>query len=158
GRVGRGCRNQGVGQDAHSAATDQAVVPAVIIIQAKREHFRPSAVPAEDTQGALFHLGLDATASQGAALAAVGQDQHGGPSLLRRRAARLDQRTVNTITALVQGPGQLGEQLTHGSVQLTALHPSASSETGELSSYRPRPTGQGGRSACEMPALVTKIV
>src|SRR5262249_12632786 len=77
-------------QDGHPAAANQAIVPAVVVVEVESEDFGLAGAGGEDGEGALFDLGLDATAAQRAALAAVGKDQHGGASLLRRGAARLD--------------------------------------------------------------------
>src|SRR5262249_60305107 len=92
---------QGVHQHCHPAAADQAVVPPVVVVEAKGQYLGPSA-RSQNTEGALLNFGLDAASAQRPALPAVGEDEHGCPGLLRRRAARLDHRTINTVTALVQ--------------------------------------------------------
>src|SRR5262249_39492940 len=105
---------QGVGENAHTAAADEAVVPAVIVVEAEGQDAGHAVLAAEDAQGPLLDLGLDAAAAEGAALAAVGEDEHGGAGLLRRRAARLDHRAVNALPSLAEHRGQFREQFTHG--------------------------------------------
>src|SRR5205809_5876089 len=84
-------RDQGLRQDAHSAAADEAVVPAVVVVEVEDEKLRAIALVIQDAQGTLLDLGFDATSAERAALAAIGEDEHRRPRLLRRRAARLDQ-------------------------------------------------------------------
>ena len=112
-------RAERVGEDGHAAAADQAVVPAVIVVEAEGEHLRPAAVARpSDAEGTLLDLGLDAAAAEGAALAAVGEDEHGGPGLLRRRAARLDHAQKTHGRPLVQRRRQFREDVAHGASRL----------------------------------------
>src|SRR5439155_12733928 len=100
-------------EDAHAAAADQAVVPAVIVVEREGEDFR-AAAGVEGAEGTLLDLRLDAASAEGPALAAVGEDEHGGAGLLGRGAARLDEQAVDQVAALIEGRGQLGEKLAHG--------------------------------------------
>ena len=103
-----------VGEDGHAAAADQAVVPAVVVVEAEGEHlgFR-FAVTAQGSERLAFDLGLDAAAAEGADLSAVGEDEHGRPGLLRRGAARLDDGAVDAIAAGMEGVVQFGEKFAH---------------------------------------------
>src|SRR5262249_15923495 len=69
----------------------------------------------EDTEGTLLNLRLDATAPEGARLAAIGVDQHCSPSLLRRRATRLHKGTQDACTFLIKGRSQFCKKFTHDS-------------------------------------------
>ncbi len=57
---------------------------------------------AEQANGLLLDLGLDAAAAQGADLAAVGIDEHPDPRLLGRRAFRLDDLAEQDLAPLFQ--------------------------------------------------------
>ena len=60
--------------------------------------------PARDLlNGLRLHLVLDATASERAALAAVGIDDHHRPGLLRRRASRLHDLADDRFALLFPG-------------------------------------------------------
>ena len=83
-----------LGEDGHPPAADQAVVPAVIVVQAEGEDFGPAGV-VEPEQRPALHLGLDAPAAERAGLRAVGVDEHRRAGLLRRAAAGLDDRAVH---------------------------------------------------------------
>src|SRR5437763_254351 len=98
-----------VSEDGHTPAADEAVVPAVVVVETESEDVRPAA-RRQDAQGLLFHLRLDAAAAEGPALAAVGEDEHRGAGLLRRRAARLDHRAVDTRPGLFVRPGEFREE------------------------------------------------
>src|SRR5262249_29192622 len=109
---------EGVGEDAHAAAADEAVVPAVVVVEAEGQHLAAALAlrAGQDAQGALLDLGLDAAAAEGAALAAVGEDEHGGAGLLRRRAARLDDRAVHALAPRAEGRRQFRKEVAHGGV------------------------------------------
>ncbi len=80
---------QRVQEHGHPAATDQAVIPTVVVVEVERVHLGRRVGLAEQAQSLLLDFGLDTAAAEGAALAAVGEDEHGGPGLLRRGAAGL---------------------------------------------------------------------
>src|SRR5262245_16750974 len=101
------------GHDGHAPATDQAVVPAVIVVQGEGEQFRLVAAIAQHAQSALLHFRLYAAAAQRSCLAAVREHQHGGPGLLRRRAARLHEGAEDTIAPCVQSCRYFREKFTH---------------------------------------------
>src|SRR5205823_1589220 len=104
------------GDDGHAAAADQAVVPAVVVVEVEAEELRFRAAVTERSQGLALDFGLDAAAAEGAGLAAVGENDHGGARLLRRRTACLDDGAVDAAAAGVDGISQLREQFTHGSL------------------------------------------
>ncbi len=76
-------RRYGVYQHGHASATDQAVIPTIIVIEREGHHLGLAA-GRQDCQGALLDLRLDAAAPQRAALAAVRKHEHGGARLLWR--------------------------------------------------------------------------
>src|ERR1700730_1346783 len=88
-----------IGEDGHAAAADQAVVPAVVVVEAKGEDLAATLGIGQQSQSALLDFGLNAAASQGPLLAAVGEDEHGGAGLLGGRAARLDHGAENARPA-----------------------------------------------------------
>ena len=93
----------------HPAAADQAVVPAVVVIELKRGDFgRPSC---KIGQRLALDFGLDAAAAERAGLRAVGEDEHRGAGLLRRRAARFHQPATSDATPALDGGKELIEKL-----------------------------------------------
>src|SRR5207247_7015889 len=89
-----------------------AVVPAVVVVEVEGQHAGVIG-GVQGVQGAALDLGLDAAAAEGAGLAAVIEDEHGGAGLLRRRAARLHDGAVDARPAALQGGVQLGQQFAH---------------------------------------------
>ena len=97
-----------MGQDRHPAAADQAVVPAVIVVEAEGEDFRLAGVVEAEERSPL-DLGLDAAAAEGAGLGAVRVDEHRRAGLLRRAAPGLHHRAVHARQSPGQCSGQFGE-------------------------------------------------
>ena len=108
---------QGVQEDGHAAAADQAVVPSLNVVQVERPHFGAAAVRLQRLERPQPHFRFDAAAAERTDLAAVRKDKHRGAGLLRRRAARLDHRAVDARPTCLQGRVDLGEKLTHGLLQ-----------------------------------------
>ena len=67
----------GLDEHLHPPAADQAVVPAVVVVELKADDFRPCR-RSRMRQRLAFHFGLDAAAAQRAGLRAVGEDEHRG--------------------------------------------------------------------------------
>src|SRR5256885_1374257 len=83
---------RGSGEVGERPAADETVVPAVVVVETEGEQLGVglgAVLAGEHAQGALLDLGLDAAAAEGAVLAAVGEDEHGGAGFLGRGAARL---------------------------------------------------------------------
>src|SRR5262249_34185192 len=74
--------------DEHSASADQAVVPAVVVVQQIIQ--KTGLLLAKKLEGLAPHLGLHAATAEGAHGAIVGTNEHRGACRLRCRAARLD--------------------------------------------------------------------
>ena len=109
--IARSAVRQRIDRDLHAAAADQAVVPAVIVIELKAGDLRLAF--RQNGQGAAFHLGLDASAAQRAGLRAVVEHQHRGAGLLRRAAARLHQPAKGHATPGLDGGYQLLQNFAH---------------------------------------------
>src|SRR6185437_14035139 len=80
-------------ENLHSAAADQAVVPPVVVVELKADHFGAAGI--EAGQSLPLDFGFNAAAAERARLRTVGEDQHCGAGLLRRRAARFDQAAID---------------------------------------------------------------
>lgn len=79
-------------QHQHPPAADQAVVPAVVVIELKGKQFR--AAFGDHAQRAPLNFRLDAAAAEGARLRTIGEDKHRGAGLLRRGAAGFDEAAI----------------------------------------------------------------
>ena len=73
----------GIDEHRHAAATDQTIIPAVIIVEMEARDLG-AAAGSKQRQGALLYLSLHAAPAERATLAAVGENQHRRPRLLRR--------------------------------------------------------------------------
>src|SRR5262245_49942664 len=102
-----------MGEDRHASATDQAVVPAVVVVEVEGEDLGPAG-GVDGEKGTSLDLGLDAAAAEGAGLGPVREDEHGSAGLLRRAAARLHDGAVDAAAPPVQAGRQFGEKLAHG--------------------------------------------
>src|SRR5262249_39355763 len=112
----------------HASAANQAVVPTIVVVEIEGKEFGLAAAVGQDAKRALLHLGLDAAAAERAALAAVGENEHGSAGFLRGRAARLDHRAVDAVLPALQGRRQFEKKFSH-------RNPSSFSARG-TSSYR----------------------
>ena len=92
---------QGLGDDHHLAAADQAVGPGVVVIEDERLEHRPAGPDLPD--GVLLDLVLDAAATERAGLAAARVDDHQGARLLRGRAPGLDDLAEDQLAVRFQG-------------------------------------------------------
>ena len=97
----------------HAAAADQAVVPAVIVVQSESHYFWAAAAM-ESRQRSLLHLGFNATAAKGSLLAAIGKDEHGCPRLLRRRPAGFDNGAIDAGSPLKKESVHFLKDVAHG--------------------------------------------
>ena len=84
--VARGGIAERIDGDLHAPAANQAVVPAVVVVELKAGDQRRAL--AQHGQRAAFDLGLDAAAAERAGLAAIVEHEHRRAGLLRRAAAR----------------------------------------------------------------------
>ena len=104
--------------DVHISAAEQAVIPAIIMIQAIREKSsRPVAHPAE---GLGADLGLDASAAERAESLAIFENEHGRPLILRRTPASADDDAQSNGLASADAIEDSVQEFEHDSTDSTS--------------------------------------
>ena len=126
-------RSQRIDQHFHAASANQAVIPAVVVVELKREQL--DRATRQQSQRAAFDLGLDATAAECADLRAIGEHEHRRPRLLRCGTACLDEGRVADGPTVSQSDVEFLDEREHvGVIRVAELRDKGNGGRGEMKS------------------------
>jgi hypothetical protein len=138
--------------DVHRPAADQAVVPAVVVVELEGEQLGR---PREQNLDRLHaHLGLDAPAAERSDRLSIGQQQHPRPSRLRRAPPSRDDRAQRHGLPRIRTANELFQNAIHDRYRI-ARGPTNLPSPPAYQRFRcPRPTCFGGNLTAHRPRIL----